>query len=37
MIIHIVKSGDTLYNIAKFYGVTVEKLVEDNQISMPDR
>lgn len=37
MIIHIVKSGDTLYNIAKFYGVTVDKLITDNQIATPDQ
>lgn len=37
MTIHVVTSGDTLWNIAERYGVTVEKLVADNQISMPDR
>lgn len=37
MIIHIVKSGDTLYKIAQFYGVTTDKLIVDNQIITPDR
>ena len=36
MIIHIVQQGDTLYKIAQRYGVSIEKLVEDNQISYPD-
>lgn len=37
MVIHIVKSGDTLYNISNFYGVPIEKLVLDNQISTPNK
>ena len=37
MVIHIVKSGDTLYKISNFYGVPIEKLVLDNQISTPNK
>ena len=37
MIIHVVQSGDTLYKIANRYGVTIDKLVQDNQLLTPDR
>lgn len=36
MIIYTVKNGDTLYKIANVYGVTIEKLIADNQITTPD-
>ncbi len=36
MIIHVVKSGDTLYKIAERYGVTVQKLVADNELTTPN-
>lgn len=36
MIIYVVQSGDTLYKIANRYGVTVEKLVQDNQLDKPN-
>ena len=36
MIIHVVESGDTLYQIAKKYGVTIDKLVQDNQLTYPN-
>ncbi len=36
MIIHVVQGGDTLYKIANRYGVTIEKLVTDNQLDKPD-
>jgi len=32
MIIHTVKSGDTLYNIARTYGATVAQITADNQL-----
>ncbi len=37
MIIYVVKAGDTLGEIARRYGVTVELLRMDNQIKDPDR
>lgn len=37
MDIHVVKSGDTMTSIAREYGVSVERLVLDNQLSDPDR
>jgi spore germination protein len=30
MIIHVVQSGDTIQSIAEFYGISVEKLLQDN-------
>ena len=36
MIIHTVRSGDTLYKIGNMYGVSIEKLVADNQITNRD-
>ncbi|MDL2258924.1 LysM peptidoglycan-binding domain-containing protein [Eubacteriales bacterium OttesenSCG-928-K08] len=37
MRIHTVKSGDTLSNIGRQYGVSVDWLVENNQIADPNR
>ena len=34
MIIHVVQPGDTLYSIARTYGVTVSKLVQDNGLEI---
>lgn len=36
MITYTVKSGDTLWSIAKRYGSTVSKIAADNNISNPD-
>lgn len=36
MIIYVVRPGDTLYAIARRYGVDLGKLIEDNQITDPD-
>lgn len=37
MLIHVVKSGDTLYAISRRYGTTVDRLTYDNQIDDPRR
>lgn len=37
MIIHVVKSGESLYSIAKRYGVSYEKVVRDNELETPNR
>lgn len=37
MFIYTTKTGDTLYEIGKRYGVSVEQIVLDNQISSPDK
>ncbi len=37
IIIHVVKSGDTIYNLSKKYDVPVEKIIKDNQISDPQK
>jgi hypothetical protein len=36
MLIHIVQSGDTLYDIAEKYGVSVEDIVKANELENPD-
>lgn len=36
MTLYIVKPGDTLFAIAKRYGTTVKKLIQDNGLRMPD-
>lgn len=36
MEIYVVKEGDTLYQIANKYGVTVEKIVQDNELTNPE-
>ena len=36
MIIHVVKSGETLYSISKLYGVPSNKIVSDNELTNPD-
>lgn len=37
MIIHVVKPGESLYSIAKRYGVSYEKIVRDNELETPNR
>lgn len=37
MIIHTVKAGDTVYGIAKQYNISPTKILEDNDLSNPDR
>ena len=37
MIIHTVKSGDTIFNIARKYGVPPQKIIENNELHNPDR
>jgi len=37
LIIHVVKSGESLYSIAKRYGVSYEKVVRDNELETPNR
>ncbi|MDF2587644.1 MAG: hypothetical protein K0S41_1485 [Anaerocolumna sp.] len=36
MIIHVVKSGETIDSIAKNYGITTEQLIQDNGINNPN-
>ena len=36
MIIYVVRPGDTLYQIARRYGVDLQKLIDDNGITNPD-
>lgn len=37
MIIYTVKSGDTLYTISRRYGVSINKIVLDNQLENPNK
>ncbi len=37
MLIHVVKPGDTLYQIGRRYGVSAERLIADNAIVSPER
>lgn len=37
MIIHVVKSGENLYGIAKLYGVSYNKIASDNELTNPDQ
>lgn len=37
MIIHVVKPGDSIYSIAKRYGVTPEKIISDNELENAER
>ena len=37
MIIHVVRPGDSLYSIARQYGVSYTKLVADNELADPSR
>jgi len=35
LIIHVVKSGESLYGIAKLYGVSYNKIISDNELTHP--
>lgn len=37
MLIHTVKSGDTVFNIARKYGASPQKIIENNELLNPDR
>lgn len=37
MVIHVVKEGETVQSIADSYGITVERLILENEIMHPDR
>ena len=37
MFLHIVKENDTLNNIAKYYRVPMQRIVDDNMITTPDK
>jgi len=36
LIIHVVKSGESLYEISKLYGVSYNKIVSDNELTNPN-
>lgn len=36
MIIHVVKSGESLYGISKLYGVSYNKIIADNELTNPN-
>ena len=36
MIIHVVKSGENLYEISKLYGVSYDKIASDNELTKPN-
>ncbi|MBH1940227.1 glycoside hydrolase family 18 protein [Mobilitalea sibirica] len=36
MIIHVVQEGETIYSIADMFGISAERLIQDNQILTPD-
>lgn len=37
MIIHVVKPGESLYSIARFYGATPNKITADNELTNPNK
>ncbi|HHV98376.1 MAG TPA: LysM peptidoglycan-binding domain-containing protein [Clostridiaceae bacterium] len=37
MIIHVVRPGDSIYSIARQYGVSPQKIISDNELTNPDR
>ena len=37
MDIHIVQPGDTMYRLAQQYGVSMERLIQDNQLPDPSQ
>ena len=37
MIIHVVKKGDSIYTIARRYGVSMQKIIADNRLENPGR
>jgi spore germination protein len=36
MVIHVVNSGETIQSIAEYYGVSVDRLIQDNGLDDPD-
>ncbi len=36
MIIHVVQPGETIYSIAENYGISAERLIQDNELSNPN-
>lgn len=37
MIIHVVRPGESVYTIARRYGVSPERIISDNELAFPDR
>jgi len=37
LIIHVVRPGDSIYSIARQYGVSPQKIISDNELTNPDR
>lgn len=37
MLIHVIKSGESLWQISKYYGVSVNKIIEVNELPNPNR
>lgn len=37
LIIHVVKPGESIYNIANLYGVSPEKIIDENELSNPNQ
>jgi len=37
MIIHVVRSGESIYSISRLYGVDPSKIISDNELSNPDQ
>ena len=37
MDIHVVQPGDTMYRLAQQYGVSMERLLQDNQLQNPSQ
>ncbi|MEA4826948.1 MAG: LysM peptidoglycan-binding domain-containing protein, partial [Clostridium sp.] len=35
MVIHVVKPGDSIYEIGRIYGVSPDKIIADNEIKDP--
>ena len=35
MVIHVVKRGETVYDIARLYGVPPERIIRDNELALP--
>ena len=36
MLIHVVKTGETIYSIAEYYGVSADSIVVNNQLQNPN-
>lgn len=37
MIIHVVKPGESLYSISRFYGTSLQRIISENELSDPNR